>query len=95
MEQFKQYNLSKQAVVSALEELKTMLSELAAIGVDVDADLKKIESALTSVNDDMLRIALMGAFSDGKTSVIAAWLGKVMADMKIDMDESSDSVAIY
>jgi len=95
MEQFKQYNLSKQAVVSAFEELKTMLSELAAIGVDVDADLKKVESALTSVNDDMLRIALMGAFSDGKTSVIAAWLGKVMADMKIDMDESSDSVAIY
>lgn len=43
----------------------------------------------------MLRIALLGAFSDGKTSVIAAWLGKVMADMKIDMDESSDRLAIY
>ncbi|OJT00355.1 GTPase domain-containing protein [Marinobacter nauticus] len=95
MEQFKQYNVSKQGVIDAFEELKTMLSELAAIGVDVETDLKKIESALASVEQDVLRIALMGAFSDGKTSVIAAWLGKVMADMKIDMDESSDSVAIY
>jgi len=95
MEQFKQYNVSKQGVIDAFEELKTMLSELAAIGVDVETDLKKIESALASVQQDVLRIALMGAFSDGKTSVIAAWLGKVMADMKIDMDESSDSVAIY
>ncbi|QQD21104.1 GTP-binding protein [Oceanospirillaceae bacterium ASx5O] len=95
MEQFKQYNISKQSVVNVFEELKSIIVELADIGVDVDADLKKIESALTSVENDVLRIALMGAFSDGKTSVIAAWLGKVMADMKIDMDESSDSVAIY
>lgn len=95
MEQFEQYNLSKQVVIGAFEELKVMLGELAVIGVDVEADLRKIESALTSVENDVLRIALMGAFSDGKTSVIAAWLGKVMADMKIDMDESSDSVAIY
>src|SRR5690606_38508648 len=95
MEQFKQYNVSKQGVVTTFEELRSMLVELSAIGVDVEADLKKIETALTSVENDVLRIALMGAFSDGKTSVIAAWLGKVMADMKIDMDESSDSVAIY
>ncbi len=43
----------------------------------------------------MLRIALLGAFSDGKTSMIAAWLGKIMDDMKIDMDESSDRLTIY
>lgn len=42
-----------------------------------------------------MRIALLGAFSDGKTSVIAAWLGKVMEDMNISMDESSDRLSIY
>jgi len=95
MDQFKQYNLSKQVVLNAFDELRDVLNELAVIGIDVDADLKKIQSALSAVNDDVLRVALMGAFSDGKTSVIAAWLGKVMEDMKIDMDESSDSVAVY
>ncbi|MFZ7338025.1 LeoA/HP0731 family dynamin-like GTPase, partial [Comamonas jiangduensis] len=58
-------------------------------------ELQKIDSAAKAVESDVLRIALLGAFSDGKTSVIAAWLGKVMADMKIDMDESSDRLAIY
>lgn len=40
-------------------------------------------------------LPLLGAFSDGKTGVVAAWLGKIMDDMKIDMDESSDRLAIY
>lgn len=51
--------------------------------------------AITAVESDVLRIALLGAFSDGKTSVIAAWLGKIMEDMNISMDESSDRLSIY
>lgn len=71
------------------------MAELGSIGVDVKGDLGKIAAAIESINSDVLRIALLGAFSDGKTSVIAAWLGKVMDDMKIDMDESSDRLAVY
>ena len=65
------------------------------MGVNVQDDLVKIASALKAIDSDVLRIALLGAFSDGKTSVIAGWLGKIMSDMKIDMDESSDQLAIY
>ena len=95
MEQFKQFSIEKQAAVESLEKLKGILKELDNLGIDVDGDLQKIGSALESIGSDVLRIALLGAFSDGKTSVIASWLGRLMEDMKIDMDESSDRLAIY
>lgn len=78
-----------------LQQLGDALRQLGDLGLDVRDDLVKLESAVNAVESDVLRIALMGAFSDGKTSVIAAWLGQVMDDMKIDMDESSDRIAIY
>jgi GTPase SAR1 family protein len=95
MEQFKQFNVEKQAATETLCKLREILEELDGMGIDVAEDLKKIASAISSIESDVLRIALLGAFSDGKTSVIAAWLGRIMADMKIDMDESSDRLAIY
>ena len=95
MEQFKQFNIEKQAALKGLEQLRTVLKELGEMGANVGNELQKIDSAVQAVESDVLRIALLGAFSDGKTSVIAAWLGKVMADMNIDMDESSNRLAIY
>lgn len=95
MEQFKQFNIEKTAALEGLEQLRSVLDELGEMGVDVSNELQKIDSAVQAVESDMLRIALLGAFSDGKTSVIAAWLGRVMADMNINMDESSDRLAIY
>lgn len=95
MEQFKQFNIEKQAALKGLEQLRTVLKELGEMGADVGNELQKIDSAVQVVESDVLRIALLGAFSDGKTSVIAAWLGKVMADMNINIDESSDRLAIY
>ncbi|HEJ4559957.1 TPA: dynamin family protein [Pseudomonas aeruginosa] len=95
MEQFTQFGVEKQAALGTLEKLRGVLDALREMGVDVEGDLQKITSAMQAVESDVLRIALLGAFSDGKTSVIAAWLGKVMEDMKISMDESSDRLAIY
>ncbi|MGC3529340.1 LeoA/HP0731 family dynamin-like GTPase [Pseudomonas aeruginosa] len=95
MEQFTQFSVEKQAALGTLEKLRGVLNALYEMGVDVEGDLQKITSAMQAVESDVLRIALLGAFSDGKTSVIAAWLGKVMEDMKISMDESSDRLAIY
>jgi predicted GTPase len=95
MEQFKQFSVNKDAAISNLIRLRGLLSELGVLGLDVKQDMDKIGSALAAIESDVLRIALLGAFSDGKTSVIAAWLGHVMNDMKIDMDESSDHLAVY
>lgn len=95
MEQFKQFNVEKQAAIDTLDAMRTILAELAAMGIDVSMDMEKVEAATKSIGSDVLRIALLGAFSDGKTSVIAAWLGRVLESMNIDMDESSDSVVPY
>ncbi|MGA4323996.1 LeoA/HP0731 family dynamin-like GTPase [Ectopseudomonas hydrolytica] len=95
MEQFNQFNVEKQAALKGLEQLRAVLDELGEMGADVGSELHKIDSAVQAIESDVLRIALLGAFSDGKTSVIAAWLGKIMADMNINMDESSDRLAIY
>lgn len=95
MEQFKQFNVEKQAVLKGLEQLRAVLNELSEMGADVGKEMQKIGAAVEAIESDVLRIVLLGAFSDGKTSVIAAWLGKVMADMNINMDESSDRLAIY
>jgi GTPase SAR1 family protein len=71
------------------------VTDMQTLGLDVQEDTQKIDDALESLASDMLRIALFGAFSDGKTSVIAAWLGKIEADMKIDINESSDAIVSY
>jgi hypothetical protein len=95
MEQFKQFSIEKQAAIDSLLQLRGMLEALGEMEIDIGDDLQKISSAITAVESDVLRIALLGAFSDGKTSVIAAWLGKVMEDMNISMDESSDRLSVY
>lgn len=95
MEQFKQFNASKAEVIKSLDNLQTLVGELETLGLDVSQDIEKIRKAIGDVQSDALRIALLGAFSDGKTSVVAGWLGQVMKDMKIDTNESSDALAIY
>ena len=95
MEQFRQFSIEKQVVIDSLSQLRDILESLCETGIDTDDDIQKIESAITSVRSDVLRIALLGGFSDGKTSVIASWLGKIMEDMNISMDESSDRISVY
>ncbi|EMO4162474.1 LeoA/HP0731 family dynamin-like GTPase [Morganella morganii] len=95
MEQFKQFSIEKQVAIDSLLQLRGMLEDLDEMEIDVGEDLQKIAATISAVESDVLRIALLGAFSDGKTSVIAAWLGKIMEDMNISMDESSDRLSIY
>lgn len=95
MEQFSQFAIEKQVAIKALQDMGFILGDLAALDVDVAEDIAKIEASIIAVESDVLRIALLGAFSDGKTSVVASWLGRIMEDMKIDMDESSDQVRTY
>ncbi|BEN38693.1 dynamin family protein [Serratia nevei] len=95
MEQFKHFNASKNEVIQSLENLQNLVGALEKLGLDVSQDIDKVKKAISDVQSDALRIALLGAFSDGKTSVVAGWLGQVMKDMKIDTNESSDALVIY
>lgn len=95
MEQFNQFTIHKSDVIKQLGWLKDIVYKLNDVGIDSVDVLQKIENAIVNINNGTLRIALLGAFSDGKTSVIAGWLGQVMNNMIIDSNESSNELAIY
>ncbi len=65
-------------------------------GIQIEESLKdKIRNAMENVADQKLKVALVGGFSCGKTSIAAAWIDRLDKSMKIDHKESSDEVKIY
>lgn len=91
MEQFK----FKKGDTEVFKILEAMVKRGIDLGLDISELLKKVESIKQTVNDGIVRIVLLGSFSDGKTSAIAGLLGRLEDSMKIDQDESSDELKIY
>ncbi len=81
------------------ENLKKLLDFVKAgeeYGIKVEESLKdKIHNAMENVAGQKLKVALVGGFSCGKTSIAAAWIERLDKSMKIDHKESSDEVKIY
>ncbi|MFB1288475.1 LeoA/HP0731 family dynamin-like GTPase [Helicobacter pylori] len=93
LEQFKRNQKRNQ------ENLKKLLDFVHTgekYGIKVEESLKdKIRNAMENVTDQKLKVALVGGFSEGKTSIAAAWIDRLDKSMKIDHQESSDAVKIY
>lgn len=77
------------------ENLKAILQECADLGLDIVDLLKKVDDVIKTISGNEINIALVGSFSDGKTSAIAGLLGKKLSNMKIALDESSDEINVY
>lgn len=90
----KNYNPQSRAI-NNLEELKSILNEGLELGLELNYLLKKIDNVIETIESNDISIALIGSFSDGKTSTIAGMLGKLEDTMKIDTDESSDEITVY
>lgn len=84
-----------EASKSKLNEFQSIIVKGQSLGLNMTEISEKFESAILKSKDDIIRIVLLGAFSDGKTSAIAGLLGQVIDNMKIDIDESSDELEIY
>ena len=81
-----------------LNRLKDIVNEGLKLGVNLNPDIqKKLENVINIVGcGKKLKVALIGGFSEGKTSIAAAWIGRVdKSSMKISQQESSDEVVIY
>ncbi|GAA9704162.1 50S ribosome-binding GTPase [Helicobacter pylori] len=93
LEQFKRNQKRNQ------ENLKKLLDFIHTgeeYGIKVEESLKdKIHNAMENVVGQKLKVALVGGFSEGKTSIAAAWIDRLDKSMKIDHQESSDEVKIY
>ncbi len=94
LEQFKKDQKRNQEI---LKKLLDFVHTGEKYGIKVEDSLKdKIRNAMENVADQKLKVALVGGFSEGKTSIAAAWIERLdKKSMKIDHQESSDEVKIY
>lgn len=92
-----EFELSKQKARQILTKLQDFLSLGEEAGAEIEANLKdKLHTALREVDGGKLKIALIGGFSEGKTSIAAAWMEKLDVEtMNISHQESSDAVKIF
>lgn len=81
---------------NAVEELSSLIAEGENnYNLDLSEIKTKLESIKQMLSSDTLKIVLLGSFSDGKTTTIAGMLGKLLDNMKIDQDESSDELTFH
>ncbi|WP_187923283.1 LeoA/HP0731 family dynamin-like GTPase [Helicobacter pylori] len=94
LEQFKRNQKRNQEILKKLLDFVHTGEEY---GIKVEESLKdKIRNAIKDVSGQKLKVALVGGFSEGKTSIAAAWIERLDKEsMKIDHQESSDEVKIY
>lgn len=93
LEQFKKDQKRNQEI---LQKLLDFVHAGEEYGIKVEESLKdKIHNAIKDVSGQKLKVALVGGFSEGKTSIAAAWIDRLDESMKIDHKESSDAVKIY
>ncbi|WRG27541.1 50S ribosome-binding GTPase [Helicobacter pylori] len=93
LEQFKKDQKRNQEILKKLLDFVHTGEEY---GIKVEKSLKdKIRNAMENVAGQKLKVALVGGFSCGKTSIAAAWIDRLDKSMKIDHEESSDEVKIY
>ncbi|GAA8980176.1 50S ribosome-binding GTPase [Helicobacter pylori] len=93
LEQFKKNQKKNQEI---LKKLLDFVHTGEKYGIKVEESLKdKIHNAIKDVSGQKLKVALVGGFSEGKTSIAAAWIDRLDKSMKIDHKESSDAVKIY
>jgi len=85
----------KKNVRQYLSILRNILDDGVKLGMDLSPIISKLDNVAKAIDDGIIRIVLLGSFSDGKTSAIAGLLGRLDSTMKIDQDESSDELTIY
>ncbi len=93
LEQFKRNQKRNQEI---LKKLLNFIKTGEKYGINIEDSFKdKIRNAMENVGDQKLKVALVGGFSEGKTSIVAAWIERLDNSMKINHKESSDEVKVY
>ncbi|WRE29653.1 50S ribosome-binding GTPase [Helicobacter pylori] len=95
-ETLEQFKANQKRNQENLKKLLDFIHTGEKYGIQIEESLKeKIRNAIKNVADQKLKVALVGGFSEGKTSIAAAWIERLDKSMKIDHQESSDEVKIY
>ncbi len=95
-ETLEQFKANQKRNQENLKKLLDFIHTGEKYGIQIEESLKeKIRNAMENVADQKLKVALVGDFSEGKTSIAAAWIDRLDESMKIAHQESSDAVKIY
>ncbi len=91
------FEQQKQRALDILNSLASFVKEGHELGIQLHPELaEKLQKSLERAADQKLKVALIGGFSEGKTSIVAAWLEELdRKSMNISQQESSSEVAIY
>ena len=83
--------------LDVLNNLSVFLKQGEEFGIEMDTNLvNKLDTAIHTAANEKLKIALIGGFSEGKTSIAAAWMEKLdKSSMNISHQESSNEVKVY
>jgi GTPase SAR1 family protein len=91
MTAYKDFSAEKQRL---LNQLRTLHEQLAAAEKATEVDLldlqQKVTHAIEGVSAEQFSIALFGAFSDGKTTLAGALVGR--SDLKIGPEPTTDEI---
>lgn len=79
-----------------LIKLYRFIEKVNDYGLNKDKQLlEKLDKALKVADEKKLKVALIGGFSEGKTSIASAWLGKLDQSMNISQKESTNEINVY
>ncbi|MCC9007535.1 LeoA/HP0731 family dynamin-like GTPase [Pseudomonas putida] len=93
----KTFKAQQASALTLLDRLQDFLGQGAQAGIPIDhALIGKLQNVINSMSGEKLKVALIGGFSEGKTSIAAAWMEKLdRSSMKISHQESSNEVKVY
>ncbi len=84
-ETLKQFKENQKRNQENLNKLLDFIQTGEKYGISIEDSFKdKIRNAIGNVADQKLKVALVGGFSEGKTTIAAAWIEKLEKSMKID-----------
>lgn len=91
-----EFKYQQEKTRKALQNLAAFIEKGRIFGLKPDTTLMdKLVTALKTSEEGILKVALIGGFSEGKTSIAAAWLERLNKSMNISQQESSNEVQIY
>lgn len=97
MKTIKVFKSRQQKVIDLLEKTLEFLEEGNKFGVKIDDNLiEKVRIGISDTENEKLKVALIGGFSEGKTSIAVAWAEDYdKSIMKISHSESSDKIECF
>lgn len=97
METIDYFKQQQTRTIEILERLLEFLKDGQKFGIVLNEEITyKIGVGINKISSEKLKVALIGGFSEGKTSIAAAWAEKYdTSTMKISQTESTDEVNIY